>query len=103
VETIAGSRDIADTSVDGIGAAAGFYSPHQLALSGGFLYVADSLNNKIRRLRLATAEVSTFAGSGVSGSADGLGPAAAFAYPQGIASVSGKFYVTSGSTIRKLE
>jgi hypothetical protein len=49
----------------------------------GSLVIADYFDNRIRRVS-ATDSVSTFAGSGVSGSADGLGEAATFYFPAGI-------------------
>ena len=52
--------------------------------NGGALFVADWSNNKIRRVEVATGEVTMVAGSGAAGSADGVGDAAQFFYPGGI-------------------
>ena len=85
VETIAGDGQAG--SGDGIGASARFNSPTGVALdvSGG-LWVADSGNHTIRRIDLLTGMVETIAGlAGQPGSADGVGAAARFNSPSGIA------------------
>jgi hypothetical protein len=86
VTTLAGTPGAAG-STDNVAGPGGvlFSSPRGIASDGGnFLYVADTGNHKIRRLDLAGA-TSTFAGSGASGSADGLGAAALFSSPEGVA------------------
>ena len=93
-------------SADGPGSTARFFYPHGLALdAGGNLYVADSSNGTIRRIA-PDGTVSTFAGTaGSSGSADGIGAAARFYYPQALAlDASGNLYVadTYNHTIRKI-
>ncbi|MBA9076203.1 thioredoxin-like domain-containing protein [Rufibacter quisquiliarum] len=45
-------------------AEAQFNEPHGLALHGQFLYVADAKNNAIRKVNLATRQVTTVAGTG---------------------------------------
>ena len=104
VSTFAGSPGVAG-SLDGTGTAARFNAPTGLAFdSAGNLYVGDYANNKIRKITPA-AVVSTFAGSGLAGSADGAGSAASFNAPQGIGvDVNGNVYVSdSGNyTIRKI-
>jgi sugar lactone lactonase YvrE len=104
VTTLAGSGAFAST--DGNGTFAAFSSPTALALDGrGNLYVTDSGANLIRRVVLATQEVTTVAGSGAANFLDGIGVAAAFNSPQGIAcDASGNAYVadTSNSRIRKM-
>ena len=79
------------------GAAAGaqFNSPIGLAVSGTTLYVADYSNNRIRTIDLASRDktVSTIAGSGTPGHADGVGTAAQFNGPIGIAVSGGTLYV----------
>jgi sugar lactone lactonase YvrE len=74
--------------------------------SSGTIYVADSLNNTIRKIT-STGVVTTFAGSaGVTGSADGTGSAAQFNLPRGVAldSAHNVLYVVDGQnhTIRKI-
>jgi sugar lactone lactonase YvrE len=103
VTTLAGSAGVAGT-VDGTGAAARFSSPTGIARdSGSNLYVADSLNNTIRKITSAGV-VSTLAGTaGTAGSADGTGTGASFKSPAGVAVDSaGNVYVsdTYNHTIR---
>lgn len=92
-------------SVDGTGAAARFNAPAGTAVDGaGNLYIADRDNNLIRKVTPAGA-VTTLAGSGVAGSADGVGTAAAFNKPFGVAIDGiGNLYVadTYNATIRKI-
>ena len=51
---------------------------------GNNLYIADTGNNTICKIVIATGEVITLAGSTTSGSSDGIGPAASFNNPRGI-------------------
>ena len=106
VTTLAGAPSEAGAA-DGTGAAARFL--HPWGLSGdraGNLYVADSDNQTIRQIVLATGAVTTLAGSpGSEGSADGTGRAALFYNPAGLASDgAGNLYVTdyANHTVRKL-
>ena len=81
-------------SKDGSGAEASFNHPTGLAFSpSGVLYVADTGNNKIRAID-KDGNVSTLAGSGITGSKDGSGAEASFNHPTGLAfSPSGVLYV----------
>jgi DNA-binding beta-propeller fold protein YncE len=66
---------------------------------GTSLYVSDT-NSTIRRIDIASAEVTTLAGSADSrGSADGTGSAARFDTPSGITSDGTSLYIArSGNT-----
>lgn len=90
---------------DGVGMAASFDLPAALALDGsGNLYVADFGNNRIRKVTPAGV-VTTLAGSGAKGRADGTGAAASFNNPQGLAlDGNGDLYVADRNNylIRKL-
>lgn len=92
-------------NVDATGTAARFNTPTGLAADGaGNVYVADSMNNSIRKVATATAAVTTLAG-GVSGNIDGTGAAAGFTTPQGLGwDGGGNLYVadTGNHTIRKI-
>ena len=105
VSTFAGLAG-ASGSADGTGSAARFNNPSAVAVDGaGNVYVADRGNNTIRKITPAGG-VSTFAGlAGSFGTADGIGNAARFTEPQGVAvDNAGNVYVadTDNHTIRKI-
>ncbi|SUS07603.1 hypothetical protein DF3PB_470014 [uncultured Defluviicoccus sp.] len=85
VTTVAGTAGVAGTA-DGLSAAARFNRPEGVAVDAwGVLYVADTRNNTIRRIG-PEGMVTTLAGvPGVSGSDNGVGLAATFNEPAGIA------------------
>ncbi|WP_219621531.1 NHL repeat-containing protein [Cupriavidus pauculus] len=103
VSTLAGSGS--SGSADGTGAAASFSYPYGVAVdASGTVYVADTFNHEIRKIT-STGVVSTLAGSGSSGSADGTGTAASFSTPFGVAvDASGNVYVADqgNQLIRKI-
>jgi len=91
---------------DGRGDAAAFNTPSGLALDRhGNLYVADTGNHAIRKVT-AQGDVSTLAGDGVAGFADGIGRQARFDGPMGVAvDAQGRVYVadTWNDRIRVIE
>ncbi|MBI3560978.1 MAG: hypothetical protein HY080_04595 [Gammaproteobacteria bacterium] len=89
VSTFPGSGPAAD----GTGTTAHFYHPTGIATDGTNLYVADTYNNSIRRMVVATGMVTTLAG-GTAGNAEGMGTAARFNHPSGIISDGTNLYVT---------
>ncbi|EOD33766.1 hypothetical protein EMIHUDRAFT_229266 [Emiliania huxleyi CCMP1516] len=105
VTTLAGSGEAGDA--DGVGDAAEFFSPAGIAISpdGSALFVVDFHNDKIRRVELATGAVTTIAGSGNMGSADGVGDVAEFYNPCGIAISpdGGALFVVDNNKIRRVE
>jgi hypothetical protein len=83
VSTVAGSG--AYGGADGVGSAASFESPFGIVeLSNGNLVVSDAEGNRIR-LVTPGGVVTTLAGSGAAGDADGVGTAATFSLPRGLA------------------
>lgn len=105
VSTLAGNGTFLFAGTDGIGTAASFSSPSGIAIdSNGVLYVTDYYRSKIRRVT-STGVVTTLAGSGVDGNADGTGSSASFDSPYGIAVDSnGNSYVADSrnNKIRKI-
>jgi NHL repeat len=91
--------------VDGTGTNAHFGTPEGIAAgSAGNIYVADTYNDAIRKITSAGV-VSTLAGGGSIGSADGTGGAARFWSPEGIAvDGDGNIYVADevNCTIRQI-
>lgn len=70
---------------DGLGTAARFTFPTDVAVDiYGSISVTDTISQRIRRIT-PTGEVSTLAGSGANGSADGTGAEATFKFPSGVA------------------
>ncbi|SFC30403.1 NHL repeat-containing protein [Algibacter lectus] len=89
---------------DGTGTDAKLFRPTDIIMGvDGFLYVADSWNNRIRKVSLAGV-VTTFAG-GSSGFVDGMGNAAKFNKPSGLTTdADGNIYVADleNQSIRKI-
>lgn len=105
VSTFAGSSGNSGF-IDGTGTTARFSQPQGMTTDGTFLYVADYVNNAIRKIDPATGAVTVFAGStaGTSGSNDGTGTAARFLRPYDITSDGTNLFVTdyNNCTIRKI-
>lgn len=109
VTTVAGSMTNGSGSADGAGTNASFYSPEGIAVSSNeTLFVADFLNNTIRKITPVSNSwiVSTIAGiAGRSGTNDGSNGVSMFWGPEGIAVDSQtNVYVadTYNDTIRKI-
>ncbi len=116
VSTIVGQAGVSGTN-DGTGNVARFNYPEAITVNSSGTYVADNLNNTIRKITsrtriippgnfVTTWTATTIAGqAGVSGNADGTGINAQFNSPAGIAvDNSGNLYVADedNSTIRKI-
>jgi uncharacterized repeat protein (TIGR01451 family) len=108
VSTFAGAAGI-HGAADGTGSAAQFNTPTDVTVdsAGTLLYVADYGNNEIRKIT-SRRVVSTFAGSvnnppGGVGCVEGIGRAARFGNPSGIALAGTTIYVAdANNTIRKI-
>jgi hypothetical protein len=103
---VAGQTDMAGNQ-DGVGTAARFRSPGYIVSDGkGTLYLSDVDNNIIRTFDVATATVGTLAGSGGAGANDGVGTAASFSRPDGLAlDGKGALYVADRGNyvVRKID
>jgi sugar lactone lactonase YvrE len=85
-----------------------FTAPWVLAFGGtASLYIGDSGDQRIRKIDMASKQVTTVTGSGVSGFQNGIGRSATFSAIRGIAVDSaGNLYVSDGGTnhlIRKVD
>jgi uncharacterized repeat protein (TIGR01451 family) len=101
VSTFAGTG--ASGFADGPVSTAQFWRPRDLTFDAfGNLYVTDLMNNRVRKI--SNGVVSTLAGSGSAGTANGTGTAATFNIPTGIEFFNGFLYVTDGigNKIRKV-
>jgi hypothetical protein len=105
VTTIAGDTTGVAGDTDGPAFTATFNYPTDVAIdASNNIYVCDGPNNKIRKITPAGI-VSTLAGSGTAGNADGPGATASFSGAYGIAlDASGNLYVADqyNHSIRKI-
>lgn len=103
VTTLAGSGVLG--FIDGPGDQARFRVPTGVEVdANGVVYVVDQNNHSIRRVD-ANGKVSTMAGDGIFGNTDGVGAAARFGTPEGIAiGANGDLFITdlNNSIIRKI-
>jgi len=103
VTTLAGSG--LPGSVDGTGTAASFDTPTAITSDGSNLYVSDESSDKIRKIVIASGEVTTIAGTGDAGCTDGTGTVASFADPAGMTIEGTNLYIADYicHAIRKIE
>jgi len=110
VSTLAGSgsfyidRFVFGGFADGPGTVAQFSTPVGMAIDGsGNVYVADPGNNRIRKIT-PEGTVTTLAGSGTAGFADGAATVAQFKGPEGVAvDGSGNVYLADTTNNRSWE
>ncbi len=104
VSVLAGTPNAAGF-INGADSVARFNTPTGITVDlQGFVYVADNKNNCIRKIS-PSGVVSTFAGSGVGGYADGVGTNAVFLGPSGLcADALGNVFVSdkNNQRIRKI-
>ncbi len=103
VSTYAGSGLVG--SANGNGIEASFNLPTVVTADAtGIVYVVDRINHLIRKIA-TNGDVTTFAGTGLAGSTDGLGTAASFNYPDAaVVDSFGNLFVSDQSNhkIRKI-
>ena len=83
---------------DGVGNEVRLQHPLGVAWLGGFLYVADTYNNRVKRLDPVTRSSQVFVGSGTAELRDG--DPAAFYEPGGISAAGGRLYVADTNNHR---
>ena len=105
VGTVVGEALFEFGDADGTGASVRLQHPLGVVHVDGVLYVADTYNNKIKRIDPKTQESRTFAGSGTGGYADGEAGAARFDEPAGLSHANGRLYVadTNNHMIRVVD
>jgi sugar lactone lactonase YvrE len=109
ITTVAGNGDTGYFNDDGPAQNATLYSPEGIAFDlSGNLYIADSFNDRIRRVSLQTGIITTVAGNddrGFSGDG-GLATSAQLNFPRGVAVDStGNIYIadTANHRIRRVD
>ncbi len=109
ISTVAGTGTVpGDYSGDGGAAtAAQLDQPSDVAVdASGNLYIADSDNNRVRKVDAATGIITTVAGTGTGGFSGDGGPAtsAQIRYPGSVAlDASGNLYIAANHRIRKVD
>ena len=91
----------AASSVDGSNTSSSFSTPLSIAIDpSGNLFLTEQFGYKIRKITQA-GDVTTIAGSGSAGSADGKGTDASFNFPCGITlDAKGNIYITDSNNGR---
>ncbi len=76
ITTVAGNGERGDAGDGGLATGAQLYQPNGVAVDGlGNVFIADTFNNRVRRVDAATGIITAFAGTGQSGTAGDGGPA----------------------------
>lgn len=87
--------------LDGRGPLVRFIAPGPIVVEGGHAYVGDWAS--VRKIVLATGDVSTLAGSGRMGNRDGTGAAAQFSLVKGMTTDRrGSLYIVEEGRIRRI-
>src|SRR6266704_5922667 len=100
VTTIAGEDLFVFGDQDGEGDAVRLQHPLGITARDGVLFVADSYNNKIKRVEPRRRVVTTWLGSGAAGYADGPGTSAAFREPGGVCAGANGLYIADTNNHR---
>ncbi|MDE2836747.1 MAG: thioredoxin-like domain-containing protein [Chloroflexota bacterium] len=99
----AGLFDFGD--VDGDALRARMQHPLGVSVEGGIVYVADTYNNKIKRVGTETLTVGTMAGTGAPGHEDGAFASARFYEPGGLSILEERIFVadTNNHAVRVVD
>ncbi len=104
ITTVAGNGTYGFSGDNGPATSAELYNPEGVAVdSAGSLYIADTINNRIRKV--SSGVITTVAGNGTAGFSGDNIPAtsAEFGSPSGLAVDSvGNLYIADGDRIRKV-
>ncbi|MDQ6883984.1 MAG: alkyl hydroperoxide reductase [Candidatus Dormibacteraeota bacterium] len=100
VRTLVGEDLFVFGDQDGEGEIVRLQHPLGISAHAGMLLIADSYNNKIKRLDPATRSVSTWLGAGAAGNADGPGLTASFREPGGVCAGPDGLYIADTNNHR---
>lgn len=93
VGTLVGSGLFNFGDIDGPKSKARLQHALGVAVDGDYVYVADTYNNKIKRIDLKTGDLSTYLGDGQQGDGQPHGSKLQFDEPAGISIADGKLYI----------
>ena len=102
VSTIVGQHLFTFGDVDGVGDEVRLQHPLGIDAHDGALLIADTYNNKIKRIEPGARRAESILGGGKAGHDDGAGPAVRFHEPGGLSAANGRVYVadTNNHAIR---
>ena len=105
VATIVGQDLFTFGDLDGTGDEVRLQHPLGIDIHDGVLFIADTYNNKVKRIFPNTRGAITLLGNGEAGFKDGLGTQAEFHEPGGLSISNGKLFVadTNNHAIRVAE
>jgi len=105
VSTIVGRDLFVFGDQDGEGNSVLLQHPMGVVFEQGYLYVADTYNNKIKRINIKKRTCETLFGAGVEGLRDGAGQETLFNEPEGLSIAKGQLYIadTNNHVIRKAD
>jgi hypothetical protein len=97
IDTVAGYGTAAYSGDNGLATAADLYCPRNVAIDAvGDIYIADTCNERIRKVTVSTGIITTVAGNGIAGYSGDGGPAtsAELFSPSGVAvDAAGNIYI----------
>jgi hypothetical protein len=109
ITTVAGSGSLGFNGDNGLATSASLANPYGIAVDGvGNIYIADTSNNRIRKINISTGIITTVAGNGNFGFSGDNGPAtsASLSVPYGvIVDSAGNIYIADSfnNRVRKVD